>query len=470
MIGRAFYLLVAGAVGGLLAWMATEPFAPRTYADVAWTKFTGVFGLVAGLSIGLFVGAASGWAQGSKSHALRGAAIGGLLGAVAGSFGVAVGSTLFRMVVGPTESLPGVNVVTLLIGRALGWSVFGALIGAAEGAVGRSTKRAFQGLMGGLLGGALGGIMFEVSAWLVGPATVTVRGGDESGSIPRAIGLVSVGAGIGLLIGIVEALSRQAWIRLVVGRNEGREWPIDAPVTWLGRSETAHIPLFGDPNVAPNHAAIERKGGVYWLSDAGSPLGTGLNGVRISQVQLTSGDQIQIGSHTLLFLLRSGRGARVAGPERFHAQPIPHAQAPGGQGVAVGMGFPGPSTMAPATRVFVPGGMAPTQAFPASPSQPTMAQPVAAGATLVAVSGPLTGQRFPVLVPCEIGRETPTVPLGFDSMASRRHASLQPQPGGLLVTDLGSKNGTLVNGQPVQSQLARAGDTIQIGSTTFRVE
>jgi len=60
--------------------------------------------------------------------------------------------------------------------------------------------------------------------------------------------------------------------------------------------------------------------------------------------------------------------------------------------------------------------------------------------------------------------------MAYDSQASRRHASVTPLPTGVALTDLGSTNGTFLNGQRVQTASARFGDTIKIGGTTFRVE
>jgi pSer/pThr/pTyr-binding forkhead associated (FHA) protein len=38
------------------------------------------------------------------------------------------------------------------------------------------------------------------------------------------------------------------------------------------------------------------------------------------------------------------------------------------------------------------------------------------------------------------------------------------------VVDLGSTNGTFINGIRVQQQIAKIGDEIKVGSTTFRIE
>lgn len=54
-----------------------------------------------------------------------------------------------------------------------------------------------------------------------------------------------------------------------------------------------------------------------------------------------------------------------------------------------------------------------------------------------------------------------------DKGASRRHAQLRRQGGTWSVTDLGSTNGTKLNGQTVQTQELADGDRITIGSTTL---
>jgi transcriptional regulator with AAA-type ATPase domain len=53
---------------------------------------------------------------------------------------------------------------------------------------------------------------------------------------------------------------------------------------------------------------------------------------------------------------------------------------------------------------------------------------------------------------------------------SRRHARLLVGPEGLVLEDLGSKNGSVVNGVRIQRTLLRAGDQIGIGPVALRVE
>ena len=57
-----------------------------------------------------------------------------------------------------------------------------------------------------------------------------------------------------------------------------------------------------------------------------------------------------------------------------------------------------------------------------------------------------------------------------DTTVSRLHAELDPRPDGLWVRDLGSRNGTYVEGVQVGSARVPDGGAIQIGSTVIRVE
>jgi putative serine protease PepD len=67
-----------------------------------------------------------------------------------------------------------------------------------------------------------------------------------------------------------------------------------------------------------------------------------------------------------------------------------------------------------------------------------------------------------------IGREAGADLVLADGKASRRHAALRVLPDGrATLYDLGSSNGTFVNGQRVQSVLLQGGEQVQIGDTVL---
>jgi hypothetical protein len=72
--------------------------------------------------------------------------------------------------------------------------------------------------------------------------------------------------------------------------------------------------------------------------------------------------------------------------------------------------------------------------------------------------------------PATIGR-LPDCPVSLtDPQASRRHAEVRPSGDGFVLVDLGSMNGTTVNGVGVREQRLDDGDEIGVGSTTIRFE
>ncbi|HRJ26773.1 MAG TPA: FHA domain-containing protein [Fimbriimonadaceae bacterium] len=452
-MGEILFKALACAGAALLAWAVCEPSAPQVPYGESWAQWEIRFIFFLILAIALTAGLIDGWRQGGKVHLLRGAGLGLVFGTIFGGIGYGFGADVYKLILGP-EIQEGIS-PTLVLARTLAFTLMGTCLGAGIGLSNFNVRRMWAGFIGGGLGGAVAGATFDLIGMISAMPIFAIRGGSETGSISRAVAAVVLGASIGLFTALIDRLSRRAWLRLVLGRNEGKEWPIDAAATFLGRSERAHIPLFGDPNVMPMHCQIVRQGAQYILVDGGSPIGVGLNGQRIAgQALLQSGDVLHVGPHNLQFCLRGGARPAVVPEARGYAHPVAAS----------------PMTPAASAPTSLPSSQ-PTTAFPASSISPaTVAMPAASTWTLVATNGPLTGQRFPVGGAVTLGRDSIEVPLGFDTMASRRHVSLQPTADGLIIQDLGSTNGTLLNGQRVQSATARRGDTIQVGTTVFRLE
>jgi len=72
--------------------------------------------------------------------------------------------------------------------------------------------------------------------------------------------------------------------------------------------------------------------------------------------------------------------------------------------------------------------------------------------------------------PLVIGRLPECEVVLADSNVSRRHAEVVRRGDGVFVTDLGSTNGTKVNGTAVREQLLASGDEISVGSTKIIFE
>jgi len=81
------------------------------------------------------------------------------------------------------------------------------------------------------------------------------------------------------------------------------------------------------------------------------------------------------------------------------------------------------------------------------------------------------GTRIPLgEEPAVIGRLPDCAVTLNDPRSSRHHAEVRPHGDGFVVVDLGSMNGTMVNGVAVREQALNDGDVIGIGSTTIGFE
>jgi hypothetical protein len=95
-----------------------------------------------------------------------------------------------------------------------------------------------------------------------------------------------------------------------------------------------------------------------------------------------------------------------------------------------------------------------------------------ADSSLVIHDGAGAGNEHPLDGELILGREQESADLVIDDPGvSRRHARVLPENGGVVVEDLGSSNGTYVNGERISGQVELgAGDEVQIGATVLGVE
>ena len=93
--------------------------------------------------------------------------------------------------------------------------------------------------------------------------------------------------------------------------------------------------------------------------------------------------------------------------------------------------------------------------------------------TVSVVNGPreLAGVTLPINGPVVIGRSPGADIVIGDDFVSGKHARISPSGDGAVLEDLGSTNGTLLNGQRVTSaQMLRPGDSIDIGAVKLKVD
>lgn len=276
---RTYYYAVLGAIGGLIGWQLSDLLGLSIVTNLYLSE--AIVGALIGLVIGLFIGLTEGLLTRNYIQAIKSSLFSAMLGMIAGGIGLPLSEFLFQAV--------GAG----LLGRALGWGIFGLLLGLAEGVVGKS--QAWKGMLGGLIGGALGGILLESAHnWLKDPLT------------GKAAGLVLLGASVGAFISLIVTLLSRAWLEITSGKLKGTEFILDkfmragGPAIAIGSSPLKSEIVIPDPDISPQHAMLTGDGTVFTLKDM-SLSGTTINGKKIERTQLTNGQKIRMGNTDMVY-------------------------------------------------------------------------------------------------------------------------------------------------------------------------
>lgn len=250
-------------------------------------------------------------------------------------------------------------------------------------------------------------LVFEAPGAAGDPPTMVA-----TAAAPRA-GLGDSPGGATMVLGQERAA---AWLLVRKGTGAGQSFGLNAEHTTIGRSPESGVRL-DDQAVSRDHALVRRVGDTFILYDIGSVGGTQVNGQPLAGAPIRDGSRIVLGASELMFT-----------PVEGGAQAPP---APGGQ---------------------------------------TMVLRQEARGALMVRSGPASGQSFALgeqdLV---IGREPgPGGAALSDSAISRRHALVRRTPDGYTVYDLGSANGTTVDGVALSGRTLQSGDVVSLGSTELQ--
>lgn len=124
-------------------------------------------------------------------------------------------------------------------------------------------------------------------------ATITIGAGEKVETSDRQLNPVDAAA--------VDALPPgHALLVVQRGPGSGSRFLLDADVVNAGRHPDSEI-FLDDVTVSRRHAEFTRTGESFTVSDVGSLNGTYVNRDRIDRVQLTDGDEVQIGKYRLVF-------------------------------------------------------------------------------------------------------------------------------------------------------------------------
>lgn len=205
------------------------------------------------------------------------------------------------------------------------------------------------------------------------------------------------------------------------------------PELGFGRALGADIRL-PFPKVSARHARLLREAGGYRVEDLGSSNGTRLDGRQLTPhapETMAVGDALEIGGVEIRFV---GQNA-------------------GTEAIAAGAG-----TETLARRLV-------HDIFEACPP--------AECARLVVLSGPQQGRELVLSASgrvCKLGRGEGCDLVLADEDVSREHALFERGAGGIVVRDLGSKNGVEVAGEKVAGERClRDGEIVRVGETHLRL-
>jgi len=289
---RIYYNAIVGGLGGLASWLIIGS-ALRIDTSSLLLLFVkdALLGSVVGICIGGAIGSVDGILSRSARRAIRGTVYGAGMGLIGGMLGLVVGELIYKFAHGG------------VIARSLGWAIFGLLVGTSEGLVNRSPRKSTYGALGGTFGGLIGGSTYERTSVFLLHLT---HNRDLSLSVGSGIGLIILGACIGSLVGLVEFVLKKAWLKILNGRLEGREFIITKRESTLGKADDCDVVLPGDPQVAHQHAVIRQQHKQFVLVNKDKECATFVNKQRVTHQPLNHGDRIQIGK-TLLLLRMEGK-------------------------------------------------------------------------------------------------------------------------------------------------------------------
>ncbi|MFI9624016.1 FHA domain-containing protein [Streptomyces sp. NPDC052042] len=278
----------------------------------------------------------------------------------------------------------------------------------------------------------------------------------------------------------------------------GRTWTLDPSRSYtVGRDPQGDLTI-EDARVSWRHATISWGGRGWGIEDHGSTNGTYVQGRRIQQMEIGPGVAVHLGNAQdgprLSFAAAgtdpaAGAGAYGGqGPGAQQPQQVP-AQQPQ-QGGAGWQGGQAPAQQHGGWQQDPQGHQAQQSVQPQVPHQQGTANPPgpqgtgptpgAAGPGGVAGAPSVRGDRSPTTFHqlalgrvMRIGRALENDLVVSDLQVSRHHAEFHATPDGRFeIRDLGSHNGTYVNGQPLPksgSAFIGPNDIVGVGHSTFRL-
>ncbi|MEU9035846.1 FHA domain-containing protein [Streptomyces sp. NPDC048352] len=245
----------------------------------------------------------------------------------------------------------------------------------------------------------------------------------------------------------------------------GRTWTLDPSRSYsLGRDPQGDV-VIDDARVSWRHATISWNGRGWAIEDHGSTNGTYVHGARVQQTELVAGTPVHLGNATDGPRLDLSAAAAAAPAPQPAYQAQQHAQAPAYQAPAHQHQQPQPAWDQPQQQ--------PQHQQPYVPPQQAGGAPAQSAAPGYSDHrSPTTFHQIAVGRVMRIGRALENELVVSDLQVSRHHAEFRSTGGRFEIHDLGSHNGTYVNGQALPKSgtaLLGPNDIVGVGHSTFRI-
>ncbi len=247
----------------------------------------------------------------------------------------------------------------------------------------------------------------------------------------------------------------------LVDSQTGRRFRLRTGINSLGRQGTDV--LVNEGTVSRNHATITVEDGVVSIEDLGSS-----NGTKVADQRLTPNQPVRAGSGEALrfgnwnVTLEIGRSPARTAAETDTCPPVGSES----DMTLVSVAFSSEDTFVATSLVS-----------PAATTQSSESVDPIAGGAFVGLLRRIEGAGDDIAVTegvITIGRRPEnTVVLTDDAYVSGRHAEIVTDPTGTYIKDLGSTNGTIVNGAtltPLESLPLKLGDEVHIGQSKFHFQ
>lgn len=253
----------------------------------------------------------------------------------------------------------------------------------------------------------------------------------------------------------------------------------------IGRADGNDLVLTAG-GVSRKHARLFVEDGKVRIEDLGSANGTFIDAERVNgTADVPPGSQVAIGDYLITVKADPARArpkpaaaapAKKAppGPPTRTLSKMPAQSAPpklGGPAKRpIVRGAPGEGGAAPGAKLSRAGARVPSRRGPQQP-EPSEQPDEPQGPRLRGLSALWLNKVYPLAGTVVVGRVPGSGIQLDDDSVSRRHAELEVDGDRVILRDLGSANGTLLNGDPVQGEVALfAGDVVQFGVIEMQLE